>query len=154
MQKLFICLLLTILSLQLFAQTVIINGYVKDSSDKAVSFVIVSFKKDTISQPFLYAITNEDGYFTISIKKEKLPGILEVNSINYNSKVFKIESDFKLPSTPLVIHLQHRTTPLPEVIVKSEIPIYVRGDTTTFNVKSFRTGNEKNIGNLLSNMPG
>ncbi|WP_298296264.1 hypothetical protein [Hydrotalea sp.] len=154
MRQILICLLLTFVSIKLFAQTITIKGYVKDTSGKAVSYVIVSFKQDTISQPLVYAITNDEGYFAISIKQEKLPGIIEINSINFNQKILKIGSDDTISNSPIVIHLQHRTTPLPDVIVKSEIPIYVRGDTTTFNVKAFKTGYEKNIGNLLSNMPG
>lgn len=151
LRKYLLLLMVLFFSQKIFSQTTI-TGKIVDSLNNAVPYVIVLFKDNINAQPKKYCIADKNGNYIIELNNKTTTGILEFKSTNYktlikpfNSSNSKIKVDVKL---------QPIETNLPPVIVKSNNAITVNGDTTQFKVEAFKTGNEKNVGDLLNNMPG
>lgn len=159
MKSLFFVIFLTSLTLSSKCQLTL-SGYTLSHSKQPISGAIVEIYKvnsQLDSAILFYSISNSTGFFSINNTQGFTIDStlrLKVAAIGYKFdeplyKFFPLSSD-KL----LYLNVNSYETVLPNVIVKSEIPISQRGDTTIYNVGAFTNEDDKTIGNVIAKLPG
>lgn len=138
----------------------ILRGYSLFPSKQPITGAIVEIYKvnsQLDTNTLLYSISDGSGFFSIDLN-EILPidsSIrLKVATIGYklDESLYKF---FPLSSgKPIHLILNIHETILPTVVVKAEIPISQRGDTTIYNVNSFVNENDRTIGDVIAKLPG
>jgi hypothetical protein len=146
--KYLLVIYLSILFNKLNAQ-VIINGTISNPNSSpinAASIVVLGKDKNEIKS---FAISTANGKYIIKVSLPIDSLYLRVTCLNYATKLLTI-----LNSTQECnIKLDAKVSTLPEVIVKAN-PITVNGDTTSYNVGSFATKNDRVIGDVIAKLPG
>jgi len=142
------------LASQLHAQSTILKGSVIDNAKKSpltgVSVVLIDSLNSTILK---YTFTDLEGSFLLETDTEG-PVNLVFSSLGFESLTKRFEID-KIESELLFdIVLTEKNLTLDEVIVQAKRPISIKGDTITFQTKSFAKGNEQNVEDLLKRIPG
>ena len=131
-----------------FAQKVTLSGSVKDSLQTPLSYANVISKPKDVSKNLQFTITDNEGYYKLLLEK----GDTITISISYLG--FKpIEYQYiALKSTKKDFILQQSSEQLDEIII--EMPVTVRGDTTTYKTDKFIDGTERKLKNVLKKLPG
>jgi len=132
----------------LFSQKVILSGAVNDSLQNPLPYANVISKPKDVSKNLQFATTDNDGYYKLILEKGDSITInisyLGYKPINYSFIALKTaRKDFIL---------QQSSEQLKEVII--EMPIIIKGDTTTFRTEKFITGTERKLKNVLKQLPG
>lgn len=132
------------------SQSVLIEGTVSDTINKPLEFANVVAKPKENTATLRFATADASGNYNLQLQ----PGIsyeIFVSYIGYLSQSLLFESgsavvrqDFRLVPTGEVLN---------EVIIKHE-PIIVKTDTLIFDVKSFASGNEFKMKEILEKLPG
>ncbi len=148
------CLTCTLLS----AQTdLTVQGKVLDEEGKGLPYATVQLSLDRDSkQGRLYVVTDTEGRFVI----EDVPGDppmrwLTVRLMGY--RTYKRELDLSDSSeiTNLRISLRPSAETLSEVVVSTSAPgVYARGDTIVFDSKTYVSGGEQTLGDVIGELPG
>ncbi|RYD69522.1 MAG: hypothetical protein EOP55_23820, partial [Sphingobacteriales bacterium] len=129
-----------------------IEGKVVDDLSKPLPAVII---EATSRGEHFYAVSGNEGGFTITIENGTNPGFpvnLVFKLIGF--KAFDTSITLTVPATILKnVSLIPNNTTLSEVIVKQKA-IVQKGDTTVFNVASFKNRLDNNIEDVLKKMPG
>ncbi|MBV7441550.1 TonB-dependent receptor [Weeksellaceae bacterium TAE3-ERU29] len=97
-----------------------------------------------------YVFSDNQGEFELKMpcgKKYEL----EIEHVNYKSKVVKVNLD---KSKREKITLEQDAVNLKEIVAKGRIPIQIKGDTIEYDAKSFQTGNEETLEDILKKLPG
>ncbi|MCH3881579.1 carboxypeptidase-like regulatory domain-containing protein [Tenacibaculum aquimarinum] len=148
MLKKLLLVIALIFSLFANAQNIKLKGTVKDSLQNPLSFANVIAKPKDVSQNLTFAITDEEGRFSLTLKKDNAYTIsisyLGFEALNY---VITPRED-----TTKNFVLKEAKNQLDEVVI--ELPISVKGDTTTYNTEHFVTGEERKLKNVLKKLPG
>jgi len=126
------------------------QGVVKDSISNPLELAnVIAINKETNALES-YAITNEKGYFSLTLGKNG-KYIFKVSYIGMKSfeeiistSETNISKDFTL---------QPDTT-LDEVELTYEMPVTIRGDTVVYNADSFKNGSERKLEDVLEKLPG
>ncbi|WP_276483746.1 hypothetical protein [Paraflavitalea pollutisoli] len=139
------------LPLATIAQTKTLSGQLLNSKSQPIPQATVVWKR-TGGLVLQYAISNEQGRFQISFTDTlSLSGtVLEITHLSYKHRQLLLlpgQSDYR-------IILEESATLLPEVNVKSRPAAIVKGDTTSFNVRSFAREDDRSIGDVIGRMPG
>ena len=126
-----------------------VEGYLKDKKDNPISNATVIISNLENQNIISYAISSKEGYFKVSLKSNLENLNLKINSIGFKP----FEKKIKNINQSLNIYLEEEITQLKEVLLKST-PINKRGDTINYSVKSFAKLKDRNIADVLKNMPG
>ena len=97
-----------------------------------------------------FGISNETGYFRVSLKK----GIeyeIKVSFIGFKEVVFNLNLTEGFEKN---IILEEQAEALDEFEIVYEMPVTIKGDTIVYNADSFNTGTEKKLADVLKNLPG
>ena len=108
---------------------------------------VIAKPKD-VSKNLQFAITDNEGYYKLLLQKGDSITIsisyLGYKPIDYEFVALKsIKKDFVL---------QQSSEQLDEVVI--EMPVTVRGDTTTYKTSKFIDGSERKLKNVLKKLPG
>jgi len=130
------------------AQKVILKGFVKDSLQNPLLYANVIAKPKDVSKNLQYAITDDEGYYRLELNKiDHLT--ISISYLGYKT----INYEFKAShSTEKNFILQESSEQLGEIII--EMPVTIRGDTTTYNTDKFVNGSERKLKNVLKKLPG
>ena len=126
------------------------EGVVKDSSGIALELAnVIAINKST-SALESYAITDEKGYFLLSLGKNETYKF-QVSYIGMKS----LEQEV----TTIEANITQNFTLLPDnaldaVELTYEMPVTVKGDTLVYNADSFKTGADRKLEDVLENLPG
>src|SRR5579859_2166861 len=151
MKTLLISLVAAWLPILLHAQIKTLTGSVRNKTGKAVPLATVMLKnrQGLILQ---YAICNDQGLFRLNL-------IDTVPATDLSLEVSHLS--FKIMRTPLIagkyayeLILEESFTALQEVNVKSRPMAITKGDTTSFNVRSFSHVEDRSIADVLGRIPG
>jgi hypothetical protein len=126
------------------------QGTVKDSIGNVLELAnVIAINQETKALES-YAITNEKGYFALSLGKnnsykvqisyiglKNVDAIITVNEENI-SRDFTLTSDNTLDTIELTY----------------EMPVRVKGDTLVYNADSFKNGSERKLEDVLEKLPG
>ena len=131
-----------------YAQSTI-KGQIVDLRDKAIANATVSILKKSSTSIIGYALTNSNGYYTISISSPDAEFDLQVRCMGYQTEINTVEN--KTQSKNFI--LTDKSFILKEVTVKAA-PITQKGDTLSYAVSSFSKEQDRSIGDVLRRMPG
>lgn len=147
-----ILILLFFLPSVMLAQTVVISGNVKDTSDNtALHNAVVSFLNEADSTLVSFIRTDKNGTFSKAVP----PGdyIILVTSPNYADFVMHIATNeqdkIDLEQIPVI----SRARLLEEIIITQQA-IRIKGDTTEYLADSFRVKENATVEDLLKELPG
>lgn len=147
--KLLIVILLLSQTSILFAQNQ--RNTVKDSSGEPIAYATIIFSQDSTATEIIdYTISDSFGTFTVPSKVTK-GNWLTANMMGYKEYKVKLLSPIKvqrvvLESNPYIIG---------EVVVKGHYwGVKTAADTIKYDATRYATGSERNIGEVLSKMPG
>lgn len=140
--------LLLFISNSIFAQNTI-KGQVVDGRGKAIANASVTIQKKASNSIIAYALTNSNGYFSISISSLETELDLEVRSMGYETVVSTVANSSQTKDFVLT----EKSFILKEVTVKVA-PIIQKGDTLSYSVSSFSKEQDRSIGDVLKRMPG
>lgn len=138
-----------------FAQQ--LKGTIKDEQEQPIAGINVLIKKSPSDPQVLkYAISDDNGYYSILLDSKIDSYFVEFKSFVYKTKVIEISGlSEKQNPTILNVFLDNDLTTLEEVILKSEKPpIWVKNDTTSYDLSKFKDGTEKVIEDLIRKLPG
>ena len=148
MKKISLLVLFFGVSISFFAQKITLSGAVKDSLQNPMPYANVIAKPKDVSKNLKFAITDNDGYYKLLLEKGDTINIsisyLGYKPIEYQFIAFKnTKKDFVL---------QQSSESLDEIVI--EMPVTVRGDTTTYKTDKFTDGSERKLKNVLKKLPG
>lgn len=146
-KKIFILLIISF-SASLFSQKIILSGSVKDSLQNTLSYANVIAKPKDVSKNLQFAITDNEGYYKLLLEKGDTITI-SISYLGYKPIDYQFVA---LKSTKKDFILQQSSEQLEEVII--EMPVIVRGDTTTYKTSKFINGSERKLKNVLKKLPG
>lgn len=152
MQKKVLFALLLFLVSFLNAQTITIQGQVLTSYKKPLMNVSVKLlDTDSLGIVKKFVITDQNGNFSFNLSQYNNNKLwLQISAIGYVT----YNNALLTSSNNLLIILEKSVKQLPDIIIKSDLSIYKKGDTTTYKVSSFEQGNENNIADFLAKLPG
>jgi hypothetical protein len=130
-----------------------ISGFVNDNQNKKMSNVIIQLKETKNDEVITYTNTNENGYYELFIDKTG-SYLLECNSWEFVTKNQEIIIDETKKKVIINFDLKPKLNQLEEVIVLANSSMKEKGDTLSYNLKSFTTGSERNLKDILNKLPG
>ncbi|OHX67670.1 carboxypeptidase regulatory-like domain-containing protein [Flammeovirga pacifica] len=140
---------LFIYSFQSFSQS--IKGTIKnEKGEPIIGASIIAYQLSTNTM-LSYSISNENGYFDLSIKELQDSVKVTVRSLGFelSEKVIKLSDDGK--------EINFQLTPSDMILKELEVqskPITEQGDTLNYNVESFAKEGDESISDVLQRMPG
>lgn len=156
MPKIILFLVFFLFSVALSAQnSFTVKGIVKSKEInkplEAATVYVTSVKDSTVID---YSITEKNGNFSITIRKQTQPFVLKVASLGYST----YEKEYPSLTSNLVVGeilMEDAVTTLGEVEIKSEAPpVRIKNDTLEFNASSFKVNPDSNVEALLKQLPG
>lgn len=148
MKKNFLFILALTISTALFSQKITLTGFVKDSLQNSMPYANVIAKPKDVSKNLQFAITDNEGYYKLLLEKGDTITI-SIFYLGYKPIDYQF---IALKDTKKDFVLQQSSEQLDEVII--EMPVTVRGDTTTYKTNKFIDGSERKLKNVLKKLPG
>ena len=142
------CIILLFTVSSLFAQKIVLKGTVKDSLTNALSYANVIAKPKDVSKNLQFAITDEEGYYKLFFSKGDTVTV-SISYLGFKKKEYLFKAK---ENTTKNFILQASEEQLDEIVI--EMPVTVKGDTTTFKIEKFITGEERKLKNVLKKLPG
>lgn len=151
LHKVFLSLLLSITAVvSSVAQTITVSGAVRFEGDGyAVSFANVVLEDREEKKVLGFAVTSDDGRFSITLDTDKQALELVVTGFNLERKVIPVTAK----SQELFIDVKYQEMSLTEARIKTT-PIKTQGDTSTYYVSMFADSLDRSIADVLKKMPG
>ena len=131
-----------------YSQT-LIQGQISDVRGKAIANATVSIQKKSSTSIIGYALTDGNGYYTISFNSPEGELDLQVRCMGYETVVNATTNTAQTKNFVLV----DKSFILKEVTVKAS-PITQKGDTLQYAVNAFSKVQDRSIGDVLKRMPG
>lgn len=131
-----------------YSQKVTLTGIVKDSLQNPLSFANVIAKPKIISKNLQFVITDDEGYYRLIFNKGDTVTI-SISYLGYKPLNFDFIAK---ESTTKDFVMQASNEQLDEIVI--EMPVTVKGDTTTYRTDKFITGEERKLKNVLKKLPG
>ena len=146
--KIVLTLVFIFVFFKIHSQKLTLSGSVKDSLQNPLPYANVITKPKDVSKNLQFAITDNEGYYKLILQKGDTITI-SISYLGYKP----IDYEFvALKSTQKDFILQQSSEQLDEVVI--EIPVTVRGDTTTYKTSKFIDGSERKLKNVLKKLPG
>ena len=128
-----------------------VSGFVYKENREVLSGAIVSLLDPENDDIIEYQLTDEKGYYTIqNIKNGNYK--ININAIGFHKIEQKVNINGNLKSDYNLI--SEKEQKIEEVIITASKPIKIKSDTIEMIAKSFMDGTEKNVEDLLKNLPG
>lgn len=132
----------------IFSQVIVLQGSVVDSLQNPMPYTNVIAKPKDVSKNLQFSITDNEGFYRLKLRKGDTLTIsisyLGYKPINYQF----IASE----TTRKDFMLQQSSEELDEIVI--EMPVTVKGDTTTYKTDKFVDGSERKLKNVLKKLPG
>jgi len=148
MKKLFLAVALLVTSFMV-AQ-VRLEGVVRDSIGNPLELANVIAINQSTQKLDSYGITGEDGKYRISLKKNTVYTV-QASYVGMKTSQAEITTQETNVGKDFVLYYDNA---LDEVELVYEMPVTVKGDTITYNADSFNKGTERELGDVLENLPG
>ena len=145
MKRHLIIMLCCLFPLVAFAQ-MRITGTITDKNGDPLTGAIIQVRSNDTNKMIRFGKTDSKGSFSIEVATDSY---LEVSMLGFKKQRLDNLSNEK----PLKIVIQEETVTLKEVTVKAS-KVREHGDTLTYNIATFADQNDRNIGDVLSRIPG
>lgn len=139
------------LFLGIFSQAVAqvkIEGLVKNPQENVVGASVLIYQKNT-DKIITYTFSDARGAFSLSFQIQADSVDLVVKDIAHQAYRKRIANQ----NQKLTIQLEEAVSEIQEIEIKVQ-PVTIKEDTTIFNVKSFKSEHDRNIGDILKKLPG
>ena len=123
-----------------------ITGTATDKKGDPLTGVIIQLRSNVTNKMIRFGKTDAKGQFSIEATADSY---LEVSMLGFKKQRFSNLSG----KSPLRIVMEEEAVALKEVTVKAS-KVREHGDTLTYNVATFADQNDRNIGDVLSRIPG
>lgn len=148
-------LLLFLVSMPVFSQTVTIRGKVlEEKTQLPLESATVYLTRVADTSVVDYTITEKNGSFSLKTPKSKKAMLLKVSFVGYKTflkELPSLENDQDFGT----LQLTENDNTLQEVVLKNEVPpVRVKNDTLEFNASSFKLRPDANVETLLKQLPG
>lgn len=150
MKHIRIAILLLISSLS-FSQSVKLDGVVTDNKNVALEMVNVMAVNKATKAMDSYAITNDKGKYSLSLKPNTSYSI-KISFLGMQNKEIEIVTTSQSVSKNVV--LEDGAVELDGVEIIREMPVSIKGDTIVYNADSFKSGTERKLEDVLKKLPG
>jgi len=150
MKKLLIAALFFVSSFS-FAQNVKLEGVISDTKNVALEMVNVMAVNTATKAMDSYAITNDKGKYSLSLKSNTVYSI-KISFLGMQSKEIEIVTSTVAISKN--VSLEESATELEGVEIIREMPVSIKGDTIVYNADSFKSGTERKLEDVLKKLPG
>lgn len=135
-----------------FAQTQIVEGFVKNTSNTPLEKAALIITSNDDKSIFNHTVSNEKGFFKISLK-DNVSYIFTISYLGY--KDFTKEIVLKGKNKKVNFVLTSEDFSLNEIVIDYKYkPIEKKKDTTTYNLQSFVNGNEYKMEDVVEKLPG
>lgn len=148
MKKRFLIVLILLISSYCYSQNITLSGTVKDSLQNPLPYANVIAKPKDVSKNLQFAITDNEGYYKLLLQQGDSITI-SISYLGYKPIDYQF---IATKSTKKDFVLQQSSEQLDEVVI--EMPVTVRGDTTTYKTSKFIDGSERKLKNVLKKLPG
>ena len=148
MNRTLLCLLFLLFAITSYSQKVTLSGTVKDSLQNPLPYANVIAKPKDVSKNLQFAITDNEGYYKLILQKGDSITI-SISYLGYKPIDYQFEASKSIKKDFI---LQQSSEQLDEVVI--EMPVTVRGDTTTYKTSKFIDGSERKLKNVLKKIPG
>lgn len=144
-------ILITTLS---FAQDPIkLSGVILDTEGQPLpSANIIAFNKAN-NKMESYGITNTNGAYKLSLKTNASYRI-RASFVGFQADTLELSTTSTVADLTQDIVLEEITSTLGEVVLATDIPIVVKGDSIVYHAEDFENGTEKKLGDILKKLPG
>ena len=150
MKKIILVTFLLISSVS-FAQSVKVEGTITDAKSVGLEMVNVMAVNQATKGMDSYAITNDKGKYSLSLKPNTSYSI-KVSFLGMQSK--EVELVTATLNINKNIALDEGAVELDGVEIIREMPVSIKGDTIVYNADSFKTGTERKLEDILKKLPG
>ncbi len=137
-------------SVALSAQTV--TGTVRDEAGSPLAYAYVSAREPGSTLLVAFTQTADDGSYRLELERAG-EWMLEYSLMSYE----KDSVALSLRQGEVRIHnavLRPAAWMLQEVVIRPQVPVFMKKDTVVFNAKAFLRGHERVVEDLLKNLPG
>ncbi len=138
-----------------WAQTITVEGFVKDTAGVPMEMVSVALLDVSDSSLTHFGITNSKGIFSIA---NVYPGryVLQSSFMGFGtiSQEINVSAEGVSPSISNVV-MEMQSNVLSEIIIQGErIPIVINKDTVSYDAGAFKVGADETAEDLLRRLPG
>ena len=144
-------LLLFLTSIVSFSQSIKLEGLVTDSKALGLEMANVMAVNTSTKAMDSYAITNDKGKFSLSLKPNTAYTI-KISFLGMQNKEIQLTTT-AVNITKTVV-LDEGGIELDGVEIVREMPVSIKGDTIVYNADSFKTGTERKLEDVLKRLPG
>ncbi|MFD2916965.1 carboxypeptidase-like regulatory domain-containing protein [Psychroserpens luteus] len=127
------------------------EGKITDSLQKPLAYSNILAIPESSDQDIRFAVTESGGTYKLGLQKNQTYNIT-VSYLGYKSQTIDITTKEEDITQNFI--LLENPDQLDEVILNYTPPISVKKDTITYNVDSFKTGEERKLRELLKKLPG
>lgn len=145
--------LLILCSLSLSAQSIKVKGTIKDSIGAPLEFANVIASKESSGETESYGITNYQGRYQLDLPKGDTY-ILRASFLGYETAEQTINVPKESENIEIDFILSPQENQLDDVELVYEMPVTIKGDTIVYNADSFKTGDERKLGDIMKKLPG
>src|SRR5690554_997828 len=144
------CLTIMLWIPNIFAQSIHMEGTIKDSLNEPVLGANMIAKPLESGQKIAFAISDYNGKYKLTLNKD-IPYALSITSIGYATINDTIQLSKNLQKD---IRMKASREQLEEVVVRAKMAMIVEKDTITYRPDTFVTGNERKLREMLEKLPG
>ncbi|WP_310991415.1 TonB-dependent receptor [Aequorivita marina] len=152
MNKIFTFLIL-LFTFSLSAQSIKVKGTIKDSIGNPLEFANVIAGIKATGETESYGITNHQGRYQLDLPEEN-EYVLRASFLGYETKERTINVPANSENIELDFILNAKESQLDDVEIVYEMPVTIKGDTIVYNADSFKTGDERKLGDVMKKLPG
>jgi hypothetical protein len=145
-------LLVLFICIKINGQSIVITGTIKEINQQPIISASVILK-DTTGKIISYTYSDEQGKYSLTINKMGVY-VLSANALGFEQKRITLDCTNKQDNHVINFFLSKKDITLKEVVVESRRAITIKKDTIIFDAKSFATGNEQVVEDLLRRIPG
>ena len=130
-----------------------LTGTISDQSGQPLpSANIIAFNSNG-NKMESYGITNTQGEYKLTLKTNNSYHI-RASFIGYKSDTIELSISKSEDHISEDIILTELSNALGEVVLSTDIPIVVKGDSIVYHAEDFENGTEKKLGDILKKLPG
>ncbi len=148
MKKLFTLTFILLLSIITFAQKTI-SGNVKNEDGKPLPSASVTIEEIGKNAILNYAITDGKGNYKVTFSSSDAKILVKVKAFNHETILENHNNDTQV----LNFTLNEKATEIKEVKLKTKL-ITKRGDTISYDLKSFESKADRTLADVLKKIPG
>ncbi|GAB3017858.1 carboxypeptidase-like regulatory domain-containing protein [Spirosoma pulveris] len=131
----------------------IISGKITDFEGNVLPYISVVLRNSADSLVIASSLSDDNGLYSFKISKSGSYKI-HFNSLSYEELIKSINLSSFRQNLTIDVKLKFKAFELEEVIVNTKKQITIKNDTIIFDVKSFTTGEERVVEDILKKIPG